>query len=563
MAHAMPVGALLVAGLVAGVSRAQTCVDGLCFTDRVQAGEIDLGALPGGVAVIDYDGDGWMDLYLAGRSGAAHRLYRNEADAMRPGFRTFVDVTAGSGLDLGDGSARTGRGAVVADIDNDGDQDLYVLGEVGTAVSAGLLYRNDGGRFTDVSVGAGVRTTGVHPESAVWLDLEHDGDCDLLVGYTGGGGGRAFDLFVNLGDGSFVAENGRLPALGVPSHNYSMTATDFDADGWPDVVTLTTAIGAKLLRNVEDGAGGRRLEDVGAQVGYAGLGPAPMGVSAGDFDNDGDFDLSITDGATGTSFENIGGGFEKITPVESIFGWGVSWLDADNDGLLDLFHAGSFARGPMHNKLFRNLGGGAFEDLSPALNDTAQDSKNAVRIDIGNDGRPDLVFCNPAGDDQRTGLLENVSTTPGAWLAVNLVGDGRLVNTDAIGAVVRVRAGGVTLHREVVSGSSTCSTEDLRAHFGLGGAAEAEWVEVVWPRRGSVASRTERLGGPIAPGQILTIEPRCPADYNADGQIDTRDFLAYLNGWAAGESRADLTGDGQTDTQDVLAFLNLWTSACG
>jgi hypothetical protein len=217
-----------------------------------------------------------------------------------------------------------------------------------------------------------------------------------------------------------------------------------------------------------------------------------MGISAGDFDGDGDFDLAITDAAVGTYYENTGGAFQRITPVESIFGWGVSWLDADNDGLLDMFQAGSYSRGPSHNKLFRNLGGGAWADASAALNDAFQDSKNAVRVDFTNDGRPDLIVATPGGSDPRTAVLENVSTTDGAWLTVALAGDGRLVATDALGAIVRVHAGGVTHHREIVSGSSTCSTEDLRAHFGLGGVAAADWIEVVWPRRGSPASRTGR-----------------------------------------------------------------------
>lgn len=562
--QAHPLVTLLAFGVVAGAVRAQTCVDGLCFIDRVQAGEVDLGARPGGPAVLDFDGDGWMDLYIAGRNGLSQRLYRNVADDMRPGFRGFEDATPGSGLDTGDGPTRNGRGAIVADYDNDGDQDIYVLGEVGTGSSAGLLYRNEGGGvFADVSIGAGVRTGGGHPESAVWLDMDHDGDCDLLVGYAGDSSDRGFDLFVNQGDGTFAVSNGLLPALGVPNHNYSMTATDFDSDGWADVVTLTNGIGNTLLRNTADGSGGRRFEQVAQQVGYLTLGPAPMGISAGDFDNDGDFDLAITDAVTGTYYENTGGAFQKIAPVESIFGWGVSWLDADNDGLLDMFQAGSFSRGPAHNKLFRNLGSGLFEDSSVVLNDAEQDSKTGVRVDVSNDGRVDLVVCNPGGDDQRTSLLESTSTTPGSWLVVDLVGDGVRVNTDAIGAIVRVSAGGVTRSREVVSGSSTCATEDLRAHFGLGDAGEADWVEVMWPRRGSVESRTDHIDGPIGLDRIVTIEPRCLADYNADGLANTLDFLAYLNDWAAGDPRADFNGDGQNNTQDVLLFLNSWTEGCG
>lgn len=288
-----------------------------------------------------------------------------------------------------------------------------------------------------------------------------------------------------------------------------------------------------------------------------------MGISAGDYDNDGDFDIAISNGAEGVYYENLGGTLDRVFPVTGYWAWGVSWLDADNDGLLDLFHAGSLGSGPNHNLLYRNLGGGAFEDVSDALNDAAQDSKNAVRIDFDNDGLLDLVVINPAGDDTRTNLFDNVSTDAGAWIAIDLVGDGRLVNTDGLGAIVRVRADGVTRHREVVSGSSTCSTEDLRAHVGLGSAAEVDWVEVVWPRMGSVASRTERFDGPFAADQIVTLLNGCLADFDGDGASNTRDVLAFLNGWNAGDPRADLNGDGANDTRDVLLFLNEWAIGCG
>jgi|GEM_PF-2295293 len=547
----------------AAAAAAQTCPGGPCFTDRVFSGEVDLGSLRGGPAVIDFDSDGWMDLYIAGRSNGTHRLYHNIADVSRPGERTFADVTSGSGLDAGDGPSRIGRGAVVADYDNDGDQDLYVLGWLADDTSAGLLYRNEGGGvFTDVSIASGVRTTGDEPEAAAWLDFDLDGDADLLVASTGEST-RALNLFRNQGDGTFTLANDRLPALGVPGHCYSMTVTDLDLDGWSDVVLLTTGIGPTLLSNSPDGAGGRMFDEIAGDAGFTFLGPAPMGISAGDYDNDGDFDLAISNGAEGVYYENLGGSLARVFPVTGYWAWGVSWLDADNDGGLDLFHAGSLGSGPNHNLLYRNLGGGAFEDVSEALNDAAQDSKNAVRIDFDNDGLLDLVVINPAGDDTRTNLFDNVSTDAGAWVAIDLVGDGRLVNTDGLGAVVRVHAGGVTRHREVVSGSSTSSTEDLRAHVGLGTAAAIDWVEVVWPRMGSLESRTERLEGPIGVDQILTIHSGCLADFDRDGVANTRDVLAFLNAWNAGDPRADLNGDGSNDTRDVLLFLNEWVLGCG
>ncbi len=551
-----------VVSILGAVTSAQTCIDGLCFVDRAQTGEIDVGSLAGGPAVIDFDNDGWMDLYIGGRSSLPHRLYRNITDTMRPGMRTFEDVTAGSGFDDADGLARLGRGAIVADFDNDGDQDIYILGNQSSDTSSGLLYRNEtGGIFTNVSEAAGVRTFGEIAESAAWFDFDLDGLPDLLVGYATTST-RALNLYHNQGDGTFLLANTLLPTLGVPGRLYAMTPTDIDLDGWPDVVMLSTAIGPTLLHNISDGAGGRTFVNVAGAVGFNFLGPAPMGVSAGDFDNDGDFDLALSNGAVGVYYENLGGTFQRITPIESFWAWAVSWLDADNDGLLDLFHAGSLGQGAANNMLFRNLGGGSFADVSAALHDEVLTSKSGVRIDIGNDGRPDLVIANPSGTDRRTSVMENISTTTGAWIMIDLVGDGRLVNTDALGAIVRVRAGGVTRHREIVSGSSAAASEDLRAHFGLGEVTEVDWVEIVWPRRGSLPSRTERVSGPIAPGQILSISPRCLGDYNADDSVDTRDVLAFLNDWVAGDPRADLNGDGFVNTQDVLLFLNEWNGGC-
>jgi hypothetical protein len=520
--------AVALAGLLvllpAAGARSQTCIDGLCFVDRGASGEVALGFQRGGISVLDYDGDGFQDLVIANVAGQLNRLFRNVPDPARPGERTFTDVTAGSGLDDADGTSRQSRGIVAGDIDNDGDPDLFMTGYPSADGSSALLYRNDGGGvFTNVSVAAGVRTTGDRPDSASFADFDLDGDLDLLV--AGGASVRTLRLLRNQGAGTFTDATTLLPTLPSVSNLYGMLWTDFDGDGDPDCVTLKPSPGPALLRNEVDAQGARYFVDVAAAVGFTTLGPAPMGITGGDYDNDGDVDLAITDAVVGTYYRNDGGLLTRIYPFASMWGWGTTWIDADNDGDLDQYHVGSLGQGPNFDRLFRNLGGGLFDDVSAAVNSTYSVSQYAVQLDVDNDGRQEMVTINLGTPVAFVSVYDNVSTTPNHWIKLRLVGTGG-ANRDAIGARVRVTAAGFTQTREIVSGSSTSSTEDLRAHFGLGAASVVDAIEVVWPRAGVLAARTETYPGPIPVDQILTLLPhaleacRNGIDDDGDGAID-------------------------------------------
>jgi len=548
---------LVIATLASGAAAGGPFViDGITFVDRGDSGEIDLGDTRGGIGVLDYDADGYPDLVLGDAAGLPARLFHNEPDPMHPGSRTFVDVTTGSGLDDADGVGRIGDGVAAADYDNDGDIDVFLVGRHADGTH-GLLYRNDGGgQFANVSVESGVRATGYIAGSASWNDFDLDGWVDLLILCESGGAGRV-RLLRNEGDCTFSDATSLVPAIPSGGLVYAHTWTDFDLDGWADCFAVWTG-SPRTLHNVPDGAGGRRFDEVAAAIGFTTLGPAPMGISAGDHDNDGDFDLAVTNGVQGVYYDVHAGAVQQVFPFGTFFGWGVCWLDVENDGDLDHFQAGSFAQGANPDALLRNLGGGAWDNVSPALNGPTLPTRYAVQIDYDNDGRRDIIAMNP---EDVVSVYQNQTQDAGAWATVSLLGDGALVNGSAIGSVVRVSAGGLVQHREVASGSSTTATEDLRPHFGLGGASQIDWIEVVWPRRGSLASRTERFDGPHAVSAIHAFSPGSPADVDRDGDVDGADLAMLLGSWGSNDGVADLTGDGVVGGDDLAILLGAWGRA--
>ena len=318
-------------------------IDGITLVDRALTGEIVLDFARGGVSVLDYDDDGYMDLVVGNDAGTFNKLYHNEPDPLRPGERTFVDVTTGSGLDDVDSFGRNAIGIVTADYDNDGDTDIFMVGT--DATSHGVLYRNEGdGTFTNVSVAAGVRLSGYDPFAAAWNDYDLDGDLDLMQGGVLSPAGEVFFL-INNGDGTFSDGNSLLPPIDPFAATYSMLWHDYDFDGYADCFVLTCDGPNIVLKNVPDGLGGRRFENVATTIGFENLGVAPMGIAAGDYDEDGYFDLAISNVSVGTYFAGAGDSLEAVTPVASIFGWGTSWTDVENDGDVDLFMVGSFAAG--------------------------------------------------------------------------------------------------------------------------------------------------------------------------------------------------------------------------
>jgi hypothetical protein len=481
-----------------------------------------------GTALIDYDNDGWLDaLTLSGtrlKDGAreevmyppgtapTNRLYRN----LRDGH--FEDVTDAAGM------RRRGWASSVCagDYDNDGWIDLFI-----TYYGGNVLYKNQRGRFEDVTARAGLAQPGTRWGSGcTFVDIDRDGRLDLFVANylrfdlataaePGGGsnclwkgipvncGPRGLPtdtnlLYRNRGDGTFAYVS-RPSRVANVTGRYSMTAmaADFDGDGWPDIYVACDSTAAILYRNNRDGT----FTDVAVESGIAfnenGNPQAGMGVAAGDFNRDGRLDVLKTHFADDIPalYKNLGKGlFEDVAvaaglAVENRYvQWGAGLPDLDNDGLPDLVYVtGSVYpevertlpqypnRGPR--LVFRNTGT-AFENVTASSGAAASphSSRGAAFGDIDNDGDLDVLVMNM---NEPPSLLRNEYRGPHNWLTLKL--EGTASNRSAIGATVVVTSRGARQTQAVLSQSSYYSHDDLRLHFGLGTAEKADVVEIRWP----------------------------------------------------------------------------------
>ena len=495
-----------------------------------------------GVAVLDIDNDGWLDLFIvngsvlegfpSGQIPMGH-LYRNRHDG------TFEDVTAKSGI------VQTGWGqaACSGDYDNDGADDLFV-----TSWGQNHLYRNRGdGTFEDVTIGAGLQTKKARwGAGCAFLDYDRDGRLDLFAanyidfdlasapvpesglcrykglpvacGPPGLTGGKNV-LYRNAGNGKFedVSErSGITRANG--TYGLGVSTLDFNDDGWVDLYVANDSNPSALYVNNKDGT----FKDAGIEAGCAysqdGKPQAGMGVAVGDYDRNGTVDLFKTNfaGDTSTLYANGGKGFcEDRTFSAGIglntrwLGWGVAFVDLDNDGWLDIFIVNGHvypeverikteAGYKQRKVVYRNLGNGRFEDVSERLGPpvtTPAAGRGAAFADLDNDGDIDVVVNNiHAAPD-----LFRLDSPPDAqWLTLKLVGTRS--NRSAIGARVRLIGSGGAQVQEVRGGGSYYSQNDPRVHFGLGRSATIERVEVRWPN-----GLEEQWTG-LAPNAIVTLK---------------------------------------------------------
>jgi enediyne biosynthesis protein E4 len=487
-----------------------------------------------GVALFDYDNDGDLDVYLIQGSTfdpaqdprqskfppppgwkPGNRLFRNLLT--ETGKLQFVDVTEKAGV----GHIGYGMGVAVGDYDNDGFQDLYV-----TNFGHNILYHNNGdGTFTDVTEKAGVDdprwSTG-----AAWVDYDGDGRLDLFVAnyldFTVKGNRQCFAstgerdyctpkmyqpvparLFRNRGNGTFedvTAAAGIGAAIGP---GLGIVCADFNGDGWPDIYVANDGAAAHLWINQKNGTFKERGALSGAALSPDGLPQAGMGVTAADFDGDGNEDIfktNLTNEGSNLYVNDGAGNFHDAATELGLFlptfpytGFGTEWFDYDNDGRLDLFIAngavnrvGSLRSTPypfgQPNLLFHNEGEGKkFRDVTAAAGPAfaiSEVSRGAAFGDIDNDGAVDIVLANNNGP-VRLLLNQNHSINRNHWLLVSL--EATQGNRFAMGAKVEIRQRARMLLRRAHTDSSYLSANDVRVHFGLGEDANVESLIVHWP----------------------------------------------------------------------------------
>lgn len=563
-------GAVLFSGCRSGVPKPMSAVSppspraGECritFSNVTRAAKLDFRQTTGatgrhfflettgsGACWFDYDGDGWMDLYvvqngpLAGApafGSGGNRLYHNRRDG------TFEDVTSQAGVP----GRGYGQGCCAADFDNDGHEDLFVTG-----YGANVLYRNNGnGTFTDVTSRSGLALAGGWSTSAAFADYDHDGRVDLFVGHycayrvgqdpvcpLGPGvvsycrpdhfPGESGHLYHNEGNGKFQDVTRAAGVFNADGKNLAVVWGDVDGDGYPDLFVANDNRRNLLYRNEPAADGSRHFAEVGLQAGVAlsedGRTMAGMGVDLADYDNDGRLDLVATDYADAPNelWHNEGNWiFSDATyssgvgpPSVPLLGFGVAFLDADLDGFKDLVVANghvmdniarvrrgvSFAQPAL---FYHNRGNGTFAELSNSLgSDFTQKriGRGLAVADYDNDGDPDLLQVSLNGP---VALLRNDGGSRGHWLSVRC--EGTRSGRDALGARVTVWQGKYQQCAEVRSGSSYLSQNDPRLLFGLGSAARVDRVEVKWP----AGARSELRD--VAGNQQLTV--REPAGGNS------------------------------------------------
>jgi hypothetical protein len=501
-----------------------------------------------GVAFYDYDNDDWLDIFLVngwrlegfpkGQEPISH-LFKNNRDG------TFTDVTTKSGLI----HYGWGQGVCVGDYDNDGFDDIYI-----TSFGKNVLYHNNGnGTFTDVTEKSGVATNGKRWNTGcAFVDYDRDGHLDLFVanyidmdlatapvpesgpceykgvlvacGPPGLLGGKNI-LFHNNGDGTFtdVSERaGILQANG--TFGLGVLTADFNNDGWPDIYVANDSTASALYQNKKNGTFSDVAMEAGCALSADGKPQAGMGVSASDYDLDGNLDIVKTNfaGDTPSLYHNIGGGnFEDATFPAGLgqhtqyLGWGCGFFDMDNDGWPDILICNGHvypeveqlrteAGYPQQKILYRNLRNGHFEDVSPQGGSGIMvpvASRGAAFGDFDNDGDIDVVV-NTVNDYPQ--LLRCDSRLENNWLKIKTIGTKS--NRSGIGARLRCvthSPGETKPHQqidEVRSGGSYISQNDLRVHFGIGKAEKVELLEIRWPS-GAVDTLKD-----VKPNQMIVVK---------------------------------------------------------
>jgi hypothetical protein len=506
-------------------------------------------SMSGGVAMFDYDNDGWMDLYFVNslsvdlaRAGGKSRsvLYRNNGDG------TFTDVTDKAGV----GDVGWGMGAACGDYNNDGFDDLYV-----TCLNGNHLYRNNGnGTFTDVTKTAGV-SDGRWSAGAAFVDYDNDGRLDLFVAnyveydlnhlpefgkdktclYKGiavqcgprGMKGSGDSLYHNNGDGTFT-DVSKQAGVADPHGFFGMGVycSDFDDDGWVDIYVANDSTPNFLYHNNGDGT----FKDIsfisGTALNADGAEQGSMGVAIGDYDHDGRYDIFVTNFVDDydTLYHNDGRNFFTDVSYRAnvaamsmpLVRWGTKFFDYDNDGWVDLFVAcGQVYPQLEHYRqrklLHHNNRNGTFSEVAAQAGAALVEERAGRGVafgDLDNDGDIDIVVNDLDSSPQ---LLRNDGGNANNSILIRTIGEKS--NRDGIGAKVKVVAGDLTQMDEVRSGGSYISQNDMRLHFGLEKRTKIDLIEIRWP-----SGTVDKITG-AGVNRILTVK-------EGKGLVEQKEFKA-------------------------------------
>jgi len=563
------VAARLVAVGVAAFGSASTTAGGaLTFQERAADDGLvaehtgPASIMAAGGAVGDFNNDGWIDVFSLGGGSASDSLFINDGDG------TFTEQA----LQWGVAATHRGRGVAVGDFNDDGWLDLYVtsVGPIAGAPGRHLLYRNNGDNtFTDVASQAGVDASSpTEPDgfSAAWGDYDLDGDLDLAVsGWSFQSGGNR--LFRNNGDETFTDVTASVIQADLLDRRFfSPVFVDVNGDRRPELLWAGDFGTSRYFVN-EDGQG---FVDQTAASGV-GLDDNGMGQTIGDFNNDGLPDWYVTSIFTPNGDEAVPGTgnmlymcqvnhtFQETSLAADVkdggWGWGAVAVDLDHDGQQDIVETNGtgvpeFTGEPSY--VFMNNGDGTFTESHAAVNllHTGQ-GRGLVNLDSDNDGDQDIIVFTHNGP---VGYYRNDLAGPDAnWLRVFLdTSTNDRIAPNGVGARVVATVGQETYTRWITGGSNYLSQSELSAHFGLGGASTIDQLTVEWPN----GQDTVLTDVPV--NQTMTIVAPRPGDLNADGVVNGEDLGMLLLAWGAESRAADLNADGIVGGADLGLMLLNW-----
>lgn len=455
----------------------------------------------------DFDRDGWVDLFVLGHDIVADRLFMNNGDG------TFTEEATAWGVD----AKHIGEGGAIGDYDGDGWLDIFVtsLGSGVAAIDSHRLYRNNGDRtFSEVAVQAGVNSTGsVTPagKGACFGDYDLDGDLDLFVAcWQWAPPSKGNRLFRNNGDGTFTNVTG--PAkISTQNFGFSPIFADMDGDRYPELLVASDFRTSKYYVNNRDGTFTDQTGPSGT-----GLDTNGMGATVADFDNDGDLDWYVTSiffptlGTGNMLYINQGNHVyteqaEAAHVHDGNWGWGTESVDWDHDGWVDLIETNGWTNFPTATKIWRNLGGGTFSRMKKSGLNFTNMGRGMLSFDYDRDGDRDIVVTGTNISDVK--LFRNeLDTQRNRWLQIffdtSATPD---LAPDGFGTRVKLTAGGETYYRYLDGGSRYGSISELSVHFGLGSSKRIDEIQVQW------ANGTTSYLTNVRTNRVLTVKSPKPA----------------------------------------------------